>query len=125
MLKNSTVFASFSVDDINVASNFYKQTLGLEVSEKMGGLMLHFAGGNQCFVYPKDDHNPATYTVLNFTVNDVEKAVDELTTKGIKFEKYNEGMLKTNDKGISVWENGPTMAWFKDPAGNFLSLIKE
>lgn len=125
MFKNNKAFSSFSVDDIQKAKEFYGQTLGVEISDNMGGINLHLAGGNQVFIYPKPNHVPATFTVLNFLIDNVEKLVDELASKGIKFEIYNEGMLKTDYKGISQNEEGPKMAWFKDPAGNFLSVIEE
>jgi catechol 2,3-dioxygenase-like lactoylglutathione lyase family enzyme len=127
MLKNSKTFSSFSSDDIPKAKAFYDQTLGLEVSESMGGINLHLAGGSQVFIYPKSDHVPATFTVLNFIVDNVEKVVDELTQKGVKFEIYDEEYIKTNEKGISQGSpgEGPKMAWFKDPAGNFLSVLEE
>ncbi len=123
MFKNTKAFSSFSVDDLEKAKEFYGQTLGLEVSESMEGLSLHLAGGNEIFVYPKTDHNPATFTILNFPVDDVEQAVDNLTSLGVRFEIYNDGELKTDNKGI--FHGGPKVAWFKDPAGNFLSVLEE
>jgi catechol 2,3-dioxygenase-like lactoylglutathione lyase family enzyme len=125
MLKNSHAFSSFSVNDLEKAKQFYGQTLGLEVMESQEGLTLTIAGGNKIFVYPKDNHVPATFTILNFPVDDVDKAVDELTAKGVKFEIYDQGDLKTDAKGIARpgEGNGPTIAWFKDPAGNFLSVL--
>jgi predicted enzyme related to lactoylglutathione lyase len=124
MFKNSKAFSSFSVDDVGKAKEFYSQTLGLDVSDDMGGISLKLSGGNRVFVYGKPNHVPATFTVLNFLVDDVEKAVSGLTEKGVRFEIYNQGELQTNDKGISTGD-GPKMAWFKDPAGNFLSVIEE
>jgi predicted enzyme related to lactoylglutathione lyase len=124
MFKDTQVFSSFSVDDIGKAKEFYGQILGVRVSEFMGGINLHTVGNNDIFVYPKDNHVPATFTILNFLVDDIEKAVDELTKRGIKFEIYDEEFVKTNEKGISQGGPGPTMAWFKDPAGNFLSVIE-
>ena len=121
MFKNTKAFSGFSVDDLQKAKQFYGETLGLEVSEKMG-LELHIAGGNNIFVYPKPNHIPATFTILNFLVDDIEKAVEELTKKGVIFEKY-EGAIKTDEKGIHRGE-GPTIAWFKDPAGNILSVLE-
>ena len=121
MLKDSKAFSGFSVDDIPRAKQFYGETLGLSVSEESAGLGLHLAGGGEVFIYPKDDHVPATFTVLNFPVADVEKAVDELTRAGVRFEHY-EGELQTDEKGIFRGE-GPTIAWFKDPAGNILSVL--
>ena len=102
---------------------FYSQTLGLKTSEDHGLLRLHLAGGNDVLIYPKPNHVPATFTVLNFPVDDVDHAVDELTKRGVRFEHYNQGDLKTDEKGI-MRGNGPTIAWFKDPAGNILSVVK-
>lgn len=125
MFKNTKAFSSFAVDDIQRAKEFYGQTLGLEVSEmsEMNLLTLHLAGGSRIIVYPKPDHTPAIFTVLNFAVGDVERAVDELSKRGVAFEKY-EGEIQTDEKGISRG-NGPTIAWFKDPAGNILSVVEE
>lgn len=124
MLKDAKAFSSFSVNDIQEAKKFYGEVLGLEVKEEYGGLTLHTKGNEGIMVYPKDNHEPGTFTVLNFSVPDIEKAVDELTEKGVKLEKYEEEELKTNEKGISVAEGWPKMAWFKDPAGNFLALMQ-
>lgn len=123
MFKDTKAFSSFSVDDLATAKKFYGNTLGVEVEESPMGLNLKIAGGNPIFVYEKEDHTPAAYTVLNFPVEDVDKAFDELTSKGVTFEKY-EGM--TDEQGIargSAEHTGPTIAWFKDPAGNVLSVI--
>lgn len=126
MLQNSKVFSSYSVDDIAKAKTFYEEVLGLKpVFNEMGIIELHFGDGNNVIMYPKDNHQPATFTVLNFRVKDVEAAVDELTKKGVVFQKYDHEHLRTDDKGISRDNGGPTIAWFKDPAGNFLSLIEE
>ena len=122
MFKDSKAFSGFSVDDIPTAKQFYGETLGLNVSEESAGLGLHLGGGGEVFIYPKDDHVPATFTVLNFPVDDVEQAVDELTQAGVRFEQY-EGELQTDEKGIFRGE-GPTIAWFKDPAGNVLSVLE-
>jgi catechol 2,3-dioxygenase-like lactoylglutathione lyase family enzyme len=125
MFKNTHAFSGFSVDDIAAAKRFYGETLGLEVSdEEMGLLGLHIAGGTTILVYPKPNHTPATFTILNFPVDDVEKAVDELTRRGVRFEHY-EGDIQTDEKGISRGNGGPTIAWFKDPAGNILSVLEE
>jgi catechol 2,3-dioxygenase-like lactoylglutathione lyase family enzyme len=122
-------FSGYSVDDLDAAKRFYGETLGITVTEQPEDLQLELTGGNPVFLYQKSNHEPATYTVLNFVVSDIEQAVDELTEAGIQFEHYSEGMLKTDDKGIahgSPGEPGPTgIAWFKDPAGNFLSVIQE
>jgi catechol 2,3-dioxygenase-like lactoylglutathione lyase family enzyme len=123
MLRNTKPFSSFSVDDLRKAKDFYRKTLGLEVKEEGPGLELHFPDNN-IFIYPKKNHVPATFTILNFPVKDVEATVDELSSRGVRFEKYEEGELKTDKKGIFRGD-GPTIAWFKDPAGNFLSVIEE
>ncbi len=124
-LKNTRVFSSFSVDDLKKAKAFYGDTLGLDVDEKSMGLELRVAGGSKIFVYSKPNHTPATFTILNFPVDDVEKAVDDLSRRGVRFEIYKEGDLKTNEKGIASGSGGPKIAWFKDPAGNFLSVLQE
>lgn len=122
IFKNTKAFSSFSVNDLEEAKKFYGQTLGLEVSESEEGLNLHIKGGNDVFIYPKPDHVPATFTVLNFIVDDVDRTVDELTKLGIRFQIYDKGELKTDDKGI--FQGKPKIAWFKDPAGNFLSILE-
>lgn len=127
MFKEATVFSSFSVDDVQKAKTFYSQTLGLKVSEvsEMNGLLeLHLAGGARVLIYPKPNHTPATFTVLNFPVDDVEEAVDALVERGVRFEHYDEDNLKTDEKGIARGE-GPPIAWFRDPAGNILSVLEE
>jgi extradiol dioxygenase family protein len=124
MLKESSPFSSFSVNDIQKAKKFYGQTLGLEVSESNSLLKLHLAGGNTVLIYSKPNHSPATFTILNFPVDSVEKAVDELTKRSVRFEIYDEPNLKTDKKGISRG-GGPVIAWFKDPAGNVLSVLEE
>src|SRR3989344_9708234 len=106
MFKNTKAFSSFSVDNTKKAKEFYGKTLGLDVSETEWGLSLKIAGSSPIFVYPKPNHSPATFTILNFPVDDIEKAVDELTAKGIRFEIYTEGELKTNEKGISDSDDG-------------------
>jgi predicted enzyme related to lactoylglutathione lyase len=121
MFGKTHAFSSFSVSDIPAAKDFYGKTLGVEVDEMEGmGLNLKFPNGGRVFVYPKDDHSPATFTVLNFPVEDLEQAVDQLAGKGIKFEQY-EG---TDAKGINRGDEGPAIAWFKDPFGNFLSVLE-
>lgn len=127
MLKESKAFSSFSVDDLKKAKEFYGQKLGLEVSETNEGLGLQIAGGSKIFIYPKANHTPATFTVLNFPVDDIEQAVDELSGRGVRFESY-EGELKTDKKGIfrgAARGEGPNIAWFKDPAGNILSVLEQ
>lgn len=120
--KDTKAFSSFSVKDLNEAKRFYGQTLGLEVSESDEGLILQTKGGIDVFIYPKPDHTPATFTVLNFVVDDVDRAVDELTKMGVRFQIYDKGELKTDDRGI--FQGKPKIAWFKDPAGNFLSILE-
>ena len=124
MLANSAAFSGFAVPDIEAARRFYADTLGLrvEVDQERGGLMtLHLGGGTDVLVYPKPDHTPATYTVLNFPVDDVEREVDELTAKGVRFERYDG--FDQDDKGIARGQ-GPAIAWFTDPAGNILSVLE-
>ena len=123
VFKNTKPFSSFSVDDLEKAKEFYGKTLGIDISESKEGLSLYPKSSNEIFIYPKTDHTPATFTVLNFPVNDVEQAVDDLTKQGVRFEIYNKGELKTDEKGIFRGE-GPKIAWFKDPAGNFLSVLE-
>ena len=123
MLGGSKAFSGFSLAHIGKAKEFYGKTLGLKVSESHGLLTLHLAGGNNVLIYAKPNHVPATFTVLNFPVNDVDQAVDELTKRGVRFEIYNTPDIKTDEKGI-MRGKGPTMAWFKDPAGNILSVLE-
>jgi predicted enzyme related to lactoylglutathione lyase len=123
MLRDSKAFSGFSANDIPKAKEFYGQTLGLKVSESNGLLTLHLADGNNVLVYPKPNHTPAAFTVLNFPVEDVDQAVDELTKRGVRFEIYDLPNIKTDKKGI-MRGNGPTIAWFKDPAGNILSVLE-
>ena len=124
VLATAKAFASFSVNDLRQAKTFYAQTLGIEIAEMPEGLELHLAGGVRVFAYPKPNHVPATFTVLNFLVSDIEEAVEDLKARGVRFEHYNEGPLKTDVNGISRGA-GPTIAWFKDPAGNILSVIQD
>ena len=124
MLKESRAYSGFSVDDTQKAREFYGRTLGLEVSESHGFLTLHLAGGTSVLIYPKRNHAPATFTILNFPVDSVDEAVDELTRRGIRFETYDEPGLKTDERGIFRGE-GPLIAWFKDPAGNILSVLED
>jgi catechol 2,3-dioxygenase-like lactoylglutathione lyase family enzyme len=123
MLGNTKPFSSFSVDNLQKAKEFYGETLGVEVKTDAEGLELHFPG-NTIFIYPKKNHVPATFTVLNFPVRDIEATVEGLSKRGVHFERYDEGELKTDEKGIFRGDE-PTIAWFKDPAGNFLSVIEE
>jgi len=124
MLEHTKAFSSFSVADLKRAKEFYGKTLGLDIEEKPEGLSLDLPGTN-VFIYPKPNHQPATFTVLNFAVDSVEETVDELKNKGIKFEKYDSKDIKTDDRGIAKGGpgRGPTIAWFKDPDGNFLSVM--
>ena len=125
MLKDSHAFAGFSSNDIAKTKEFYAQKLGLEVTEQNGMLTLHLAGGATVVIYPKDNHEPASFTVLNFPVEDIDRAVDELAKAGIKFECY-EG-FDHDARGIArpdSSEHGPSIAWFKDPAGNILSVLQ-
>jgi len=123
MLEESKAFSGFSSNDIPEAKDFYGQTLGLEVSEDHGLLTLHLAGGHKVLVYPKPNHVPATFTVLNFPVKNVNQTVEELKKRGVRFEIYNLPDLKTDEKGI-MRGKGPTIAWFKDPADNILSVLE-
>lgn len=123
MLGDTKAFSGFSVDDTARAREFYADTLGLRVSEETGGLLtLHIAGSRDVVIYPKSNHIPATYTVLNFPVADVDRTVDELAARGVRFTRY-PGMAQ-DLKGIHRSE-GPTIAWFTDPAGNILSIIEQ
>ena len=119
MFEQTKAFSGFSADDIPAAAKFYGETLGIPVSEEHGMLTLHIAGGRDTLVYPKPDHTPATFTILNFPVGDIEAAVDALTARGVEFEHYD----FTDPKGINR-QGGPLIAWFKDPAGNILSVIQ-
>lgn len=124
MFKEAESFSSFSVNDLQKAKDFYGQTLGLDVTESNEGLELH-TGNNTIFLYPKPNHTPASFTVLNFAVDDIEAAVDELNALGINLEHYNLPDIKTDERGIARADRGPTIAWFKDPAGNILSVLEE
>ncbi|MFJ8468041.1 VOC family protein [Streptomyces swartbergensis] len=122
MFGTTKAYSGFSVNDIEAARKFYGDTLGIRVSEEHGMLILHIAGGRDILVYPKEDHTPATYTILNFPVDDIEAAVDELSRRGVRFERYDH--LQADDKGI-FRGGGPLIAWFTDPAGNVLSVLQE
>jgi predicted enzyme related to lactoylglutathione lyase len=125
MFKDTKAFSGFSVDDIPAAKRFYGETLGIRVSEgEMGFLLLHLAGDRDVLVYPKDDHVPAEFTVLNFPVEDIDAAVDALVERGIELERYEGTDLETDEKGV-FRNGGPLIAWFKDPAGNVLSVIQD
>jgi predicted enzyme related to lactoylglutathione lyase len=123
MLENSNAISGFAVDDIDKAKQFYGETLGVGVSEDGELLRLQLGGGTQVIVYPKPDYTPATYTILNFPVDDLDKAVDDLAANGVVFERY--PGFDQDDKGIARQLPGPAIAWFKDPAGNILSVLQE
>ncbi len=122
MLEHSKAFSGFSVDDMPAAKKFYSETLGLDVSEENGMLWLRVTGDDGILVYPKPEHTPASFTILNFAVDDIDTAVDELTARGVRFERYNDFDL--DDKGI-FRGGGPYIAWFTDPAGNVLSVLQD
>ena len=124
MFKNIKTISSFSVKDIKKTREFYGKTLGMEISDMPGMddmIILNIAGGSEIVVYAKQDHEPATFTVLNFPVDNIDNTVDELIKRGVTFEQY-EGNLKTDEKG--VFRGGPLVAWFKDPSGNILSVLE-
>jgi catechol 2,3-dioxygenase-like lactoylglutathione lyase family enzyme len=122
MLKQSEAYSGFSVDDVPAASRFYGETLGLDVIEEHGMLRLQIAGSRDILVYPKDDHAPAVFTILNFPVDDIDAAVDGLVERGVEFERY-EGFPQ-DEKGVMRGQ-GPDIAWFTDPAGNILAVLAE
>jgi catechol 2,3-dioxygenase-like lactoylglutathione lyase family enzyme len=123
MFRETPAFSGFAVPDIAAAKEFYGGVLGLAVSEDNGLLTLHIAGDRPVLVYPKPDHEPATYTILNFPVEDVDAAVDRLMAAGVRFEVYDSDDLRTDERGVLRGE-GPTIAWFRDPAGNILSVLE-
>jgi predicted enzyme related to lactoylglutathione lyase len=127
MLRDSETFPSYSVDDVEAARSFYGETLGLDVKDgPMGVLDISIGSDKHLMVYPKGPgHQPATFTVLNFMVADLEATIDELTAAGIQMEQYDNEYMKTNEKGIARDSDGPGMAWFKDPAGNILSVLQQ
>jgi catechol 2,3-dioxygenase-like lactoylglutathione lyase family enzyme len=128
MLRGSKAFSGFSVDDMAKAAQFYGQVLGLDVSQDEMGLTLKIQGSNPIFVYQKDDHAPATFTILNFPVDDIDKAVDELVSKRVVFERYDDMPTPQDSRGILrglAAKMGPDIAWFKDPAGNILAVLQE
>ena len=123
-------YSGFSVKDVEQAKKFYSEVLGLDVSDdaEEGALRLHLPGGGEVFVYPKENHQPATYTVLNLKVENADEAVDTLVSRGVKFEQYDFPGFKTDEKGILrglAAGKGPDIAWFKDPAGNIFSVLQE
>ncbi len=121
MFRDSSAFSGFSVDDIGAARAFYADRLGLEVSEENGMLTLHLGGGGRVIIYPRPNHAPATYTVLNFPVDDIDAAVDALTDAGVSLDRYDG--FDQDERGI-MRDNGPAIAWFTDPAGNILSVLQ-
>ena len=124
MFENTKAFSGFSVDDVEAAKKFYGEKLGIRVSELGAGLLtLHIAGGRDIIVYPKANHEPATYTILNFPVDDIDQAVDELSRRGIEFLRYDG--FSQDEKGIARGDEGPPIAWFTDPAGNILAVLQE
>jgi catechol 2,3-dioxygenase-like lactoylglutathione lyase family enzyme len=124
MFKDTKAFSGFSVDDIPAAREFYGSTLGLDVSGT-DQLFITLGEGARVLAYPKPNHEPASFTILNFVVDDVDAAVDELSEKGVVFEQYDMPDIKTDERGIRRGEGGPTVAWFRDPAGNILSVFEE
>jgi catechol 2,3-dioxygenase-like lactoylglutathione lyase family enzyme len=124
MFKEIKIFSSYSVKDIDASKQFYSEVLGLETSHPMDQLQLHLAGGGEVFLYLKANHEAATFTVLNFSVPNLEKAMQDLSEKGVRFIIYNEEDFKTDDKGVFMGD-GPKIAWFKDPSDNILSVIEE
>ena len=124
LLKNSPFYAGFAVDDLAKAKRFYADTLGVFPVMEMGEslLSLHAGNGYAVLIYEKPSHTPAEHTILNFPVDDIEAAVDELRAAGVEFEHYDDGPIATNAKGIAT--PGPKQAWFRDPAGNILSVIE-
>lgn len=123
-----STFSSFSIDDEEAAKRFYGETLGLDVSDDMMGLGLTLEGGGRVFMYQKDDHEPASFTVLNFVVNDIDGAIDNLAAKGVVMERYDSLPAEQDEKGVlrGLGANmGPDIAWFKDPAGNVLAVLQE
>lgn len=120
-------FSGYSSNNIEAAREFYGSVLGLALEENMGGIGFKI-GGQQIFIYPKDDHQPATFTVLNFVVKDIDTAVDTLVGKGVAFERYDNMPGQQDDKGVLRGKDvgmGPDIAWFKDPAGNILALVEQ
>jgi catechol 2,3-dioxygenase-like lactoylglutathione lyase family enzyme len=122
MFANTKAFSGFAVDDMDEARRFYGETLGLETSEEHGLMTLHIAGDRDILVYPKPGHTPASYTILNFPVDDIDSAVDELAARGVRFERYDG--IEQDERGI-MRDQGPFIAWFTDPAGNILSVLQE
>ena len=126
MLKDAPAFAGFSVNDIDAAKRFYGEVLGLGVeTNEMGILDIQLGGGSHVIAYPKPNHEPATFTILNFPVGDIDETVEDLVGRGVVFEQYDMPEIKTDARGIARGEYGPPIAWFKDPAGNILSVLED
>lgn len=123
MFDASKAFSGFAVRDMNEAASFYGDTLGIQVSDEHGALVLNLGDDHRVYVYPKPDHTPATYTILNFPVDDIDEAVDQLVGRGIEFERY-EGFSQ-DEKGIARGDMGPPIAWFTDPSGNILAVLED
>ena len=126
MFQPESAFSGFSVNDLAKTKEFYAGTLGLQVDDEGVGMRLHLPGGGTVFAYPKDNHEPATFTILNFVVDNIDEAVDELTKRGVQFDRYEVG-AKPDEKGIlrgRALQMGPDIAWFKDPAGNTLAVLQ-
>jgi catechol 2,3-dioxygenase-like lactoylglutathione lyase family enzyme len=122
MFADTKAYSGFAVDDMEKAREFYGETLGLRTSEEYGLMWLHLAGGRDTLVYHRPDPTPASYTILNFEVDDIDQAVDAMAARGVRFERYD--AVDQDDKGV-VREEGPYIAWFKDPSGNVLSVLQE
>jgi catechol 2,3-dioxygenase-like lactoylglutathione lyase family enzyme len=122
MFKDTKAFSGFAVDDLEAAKKFYGEVLGLDATEENGLLNLHLAGDRDTLVYPRPDHTPATYTILNFPVPDLDAAVEELTRRGVTFERYDG--FDQDERGIARGDEGPPIAWFTDPAGNILAVLE-
>jgi len=128
MFKALAAFSGFSVDDLAKAKEFYTETLGIQLDDEKMGLQLKLPGGGKLFIYPRDNHQPASFTVLNFVVENIDEAVDELTGQGVSFEHYDNMSGKQDEKGVmrGIQANqGPDIAWFKDPAGNIISVLQD
>lgn len=128
MIQTSKTFSSFSVDDLQRAKEFYTKTLGLQIKDNPMGILELQLAGNPVLIYPKPNHEPASFTVLNFPVDNIDKAVAELKSRGVQLENYDNDQMKSDEKGIyrnNGQNQGPNIAWFKDPAGNILSVLEE
>ncbi len=124
MFKDTKAFSGFAVNDLDRAREFYGETLGLEIDDESAGLGLKLGGGGTVFVYPKEDHEPASFTILNFPVEDIDAAVAALRERGVEFERYEGTPIETDEIGVFRGGHGPLIAWFTDPAGNVLSVLE-